>query len=37
MIMQNLPEHVPDTEIQEMFSMADADKDGQISYDEFMV
>ena len=35
--MQNLPEHVPDTEIHEMFSIADVDKDGQISYEEFMV
>lgn len=37
LIMQNLPEHVPDTEIHEMFSIADVDKDGQISYEEFMV
>ena len=35
--MQNLPEQVPDTEIHEMFSVADVDNDGQISYDEFMV
>ena len=36
-MMSHLPEHVPDHEIIEMFSFADKDRDGRISYDEFLV
>ncbi len=36
-MMSHLPEHVPDHEILEMFSFADKDRDGRISYDEFLV
>ena len=36
-MMSHLPEHVPDTEILEMFSFADKDRDGRISYDEFLI
>ena len=36
-MMSHLPEHVPDTEILEMFKYADKDRDGRISYDEFLV
>lgn len=36
-MMSHLPEHVPDQEILEMFSFADKDCDGRISYDEFLV
>ena len=36
-MMSHLPEHVPDTEIREMFMYADKDRDGRISYDEFLV
>ena len=35
--MRNLPELVPDTEIQQMFEYADTDKDGRISFEEFLV
>lgn len=34
-IMKNLPEEVPDCDIEEMFSYADADCDGRISWTEF--
>ena len=37
LIMRNLPELVPDTEIQQMFEYADTDKDGRISFEEFLV
>ena len=36
-MMSHLPEHVPDNEIIEMFKYADKDRDGRISYDEFLV
>ena len=36
-MMSHLPEHVPDTEILEMFSFADKDRDGRISYEEFLI
>ena len=36
-IMQNLPVHVPDDDIAEMFAFADKDGDGQLSYEEFEV
>jgi len=36
-MMSHLPEHVPDTEILEMFKYADKDRDGRISYDEFLI
>ena len=36
-MMSHLPEHVPDTEIREMFMYADKDRDGRISYEEFLV
>ena len=36
-MMSHLPEHVPDQDILEMFSFADKDCDGRISYDEFLV
>ena len=35
--MQNLPVHVPDDDIAEMFAFADKDGDGQLSYKEFEV
>ena len=35
--MRNLPELVPDTDIQQMFEYADTDKDGRISFEEFLV
>ena len=35
--MRNLPVHVPDEDIAEMFAFADKDKDGQLSYEEFEV
>ena len=34
-IMKNLPVPVSDRDIEEMFSVADGDKDGKIGYDEF--
>ena len=37
LIMRNLPELVPDTDIQQMFEYADTDKDGRISFEEFLV
>ena len=36
-VMQNLPVHVPDDDIAEMFAFADKDGDGQLSYEEFEV
>ena len=36
-MMSHLPEHVPDTEILEMFSFADKDRAGRISYEEFLI
>ena len=36
-MMSHLPEHVPETEISEMFEFADKDSDGRISYEEFLV
>ena len=36
-MMSHLPEHVSDTEIEEMFSYADKDNDGKISWEEFLV
>ena len=36
-IMQNLPVHVTDDDIAEMFAFADKDGDGQLSYEEFEV
>ena len=36
-MMRNLPEKVSDEEIEEMFSFADVDNDGKISYDEFQI
>ena len=37
MIMRSLPEHVPESEITEMFDYADKDKDGKLSFEEFQV
>ena len=36
-IMRNLPEKVSEEDIEEMFSFADKDQDGKISYAEFQV
>ena len=36
-MMSHLPEHVPETQITEMFKFADKDSDGRISYEEFLV
>ena len=36
-MMTHLPEHVPESEISEMFQFADKNSDGRISYDEFLV
>ena len=36
-MMSHLPEHVSDSEIEEMFSYADKDNDGKISWEEFLV
>ena len=36
-IMKNLPVHVEDADIDEMFRYADSDSDGQLSYSEFLV
>ena len=36
-MMSHLPEHVPEHEIIEMFKFADKDRDGRISYEEFLV
>ena len=36
-IMKNLPVQVADEDIEEMFEFADKDKDGQLSYQEFLV
>ena len=35
--MKNLPVCVSDHDIEEMFSFADKDRDGQLSYAEFQV
>ena len=36
-MMSHLPEPVADTDIQDMFEMADRNKDGRISWEEFLV
>merc|ERR1711931_587833 len=36
-MMTSLPEPVPELEIMEMFTFADKDKDGKISWEEFLV
>ena len=36
-MMSHLPEPVSDTEIREMFNFADKNKDGRISWEEFLV
>ena len=36
-MMSQLPEHVSDQEIDEMFQFADQDADGQISWEEFLL
>ena len=36
-MMSQLPEHVSDQEIEEMFQFADRDDDGQISWEEFLL
>ena len=36
-MMSQLPEHVSDQEIEEMFLFADQDADGQISWEEFLL
>ena len=36
-MMSHLPEHVSEEEIEEMFSFADKNKDGKISWEEFLV
>ena len=35
--MRNLPVQVADEDIEEMFAFADRDKDGHLSYQEFLV
>ena len=35
--MKNLPVPVSDEDIEEMFEFADKDKDGELSYSEFLV
>ena len=35
--MKNLPVPVDDKDIEEMFVFADKDKDGKLSYEEFLV
>ena len=35
--MRNLPVQVADEDIEEMFEFADKDKDGKLSYQEFLV
>ena len=37
MMMRNLPEKVSEEDIEEMFSYADKDRDGKLSYSEFQV
>lgn len=37
MVMRQLPVQVDETDIQDMFSYADKDKDGRISYSEFLL
>ena len=37
MMMRNLPEKVSEEDIEEMFSYADQDRDGKLSYSEFQV
>ena len=36
-MMTHLPEPVSDTDIMDMFAFADKDKDGRISWEEFLV
>ena len=36
-MMTHLPEPVPDRDIMDMFTFADKDKDGRISWEEFLV
>ena len=36
-IMKNLPVPVDDKDIEEMFDFADKDKDGKLSYEEFLI
>ena len=36
-MMSHLPEHVSEEEIEAMFSFADKNKDGKISWEEFLV
>ena len=36
-IMRSLPEKVPDQDIEEMFSFADKDGDGKLSFAEFQI
>ena len=36
-MMTHLPEPVADQDIMEMFNYADKDRDGRISYEEFLV
>ena len=35
--MKNLPVHVEDASIEDMFNFADKDHDGKLSYSEFLV
>ena len=37
LMMNNLPEPVPENDIMDMFTFADKDKDGKISWEEFLV
>ena len=35
-LMSSLPVPVPDEDIEEMFSFADQDRDGELTYEEFL-
>ena len=35
-MMSQLPEHVSETDIEDMFNFADKDKDGKIVWEEFL-